>query len=198
MQTAVQKKFLVLAGLIILSLVVLATGAQIVNATVVAGAGAPSGGSAASFAAQFQGLTAARVAQHQQYAPPAESSASSLARELRGLTAARVAQHQQHAAAAVAALSRPSTAGTALAGTQGRGGVNASATAPAPVKAAVSTSTTSSSRTTWIIVGAVIAALAIIAIAWAFARRRRPSAAAGPGSEAFCALHPEDALCGSA
>jgi len=83
------------------------------------------------------------------------------------------------------------SAGTAQAGTLGRGGVSlpagvAAARAPAP------TSGTSSS-TPWIAAGIIAAAFVAAIAVWATSRRRsvRPSAE-------YCSLHPDDALCGAA
>ncbi len=104
--------------------------------------------------------------------------------QLQGLTAAAQQLHRQGSVAAAAAA-------TALAGTQGRGGVNAAPSAP------TSAVQPAPSRTVWIVTGAVLAALLIAAIvAWTLVRRRR-----GPGEFApanYCELHPEDPTCSPA
>ena len=83
------------------------------------------------------------------------------------------------------------SAATAQAGTLGRGGVSL----PAGVAAARAPAATSgtSSTTPWIVFGVVVAAVAVGIASWAAVRRRsvRPSAA-------YCAQHPEDAMCGAA
>ena len=104
--------------------------------------------------------------------------------QLQGLTAARAHQHDQGVVVAVTGV-------TPQAGTQGRGGFNANAFTPATATQTASTST--SSRSAWIAAGVAAAAIIIVIAAWALVRRRRqPSEVA---SAAFCAQHPDDALC---
>lgn len=133
MQTAIRKKLPVLVGLVVLSLVLLAAEAQIVQAMRDVGTGT-------------------------------QTSAVS-----------------------------PAVSGTS--------GINAALPTPAPGKIAVpssTASTASSSNTAMIIVGGAIAALAIIALAWALARRSGEPDLDESGRAAYCALHPDDALCRSA
>ena len=83
------------------------------------------------------------------------------------------------------------SAGTAHAVSLGRG-----VTVPAGVTAArapAATSSTSSS-TAWIVSGVAVA-LAVVIAAWVIARGRRQSS---QPTSAYCAQHPEDALCGVA
>ena len=76
-------------------------------------------------------------------------------------------------------------------GTQGRGGVSAPvAVAPAAVTQPASSGTSS---TTWILVGIAAAVLVAGLATWAIVRRRR-----SVGSQAYCAQHPEDAMCTAA
>lgn len=94
---------------------------------------------------------------------------------------------------------------TALAGTQGRGGVTYAPpgsggvtyapAAPLPRTAGVQPTTMgTSSSTGWIIAGSVAAAVVVGLGAWALVARRRRTQ---PGSEAYCLRHPSDALCGA-
>ena len=98
----------------------------------------------------------------------------------------------------VASLSGPATlAGETTVANNGfslraRGGV------PRPVAGAFAAPSTSSNVTdfgVWVAVGIAVAALLVGIAAWAASRRRRPQAAASP---AYCAQHPEDAMCMSA
>ena len=151
-----ERRLALLAGLVLLALIVLATGIQAAQAATVTGTGAGSG--AASFTSTTQ---------------------------LQGLTAARAAQHDQGTVLAV-------TAGTAPAGTQGRGGVASAAFAPASGAQPAASGTSAA----WIIAGSVAAVLLVGFAAWAVLRRRRQ-----PGerpSAAYCAQHGEDALCTAA
>ena len=75
----------------------------------------------------------------------------------------------------------------AQAGTQGRGGIAAAAAAAEPASSGTST-------TTWILIG-LAAALAVFIAAWAVVRSRGRSR---EPSQAYCAQHPEEALCGAA
>jgi ubiquinone/menaquinone biosynthesis C-methylase UbiE len=67
---------------------------------------------------------------------------------------------------------------------------------PANVLAAQSGSSGASTRTAWIAAGAAAAALIVVIAAWALSRRRRQPG--GRPSPAYCAQHPEDALCTTA
>jgi hypothetical protein len=81
-----------------------------------------------------------------------------------------------------------------LAATQGRGGFDAARFARASGAQPASSGT--SSTTAWIVSGSAAAVLFVAFLAWAVIRRRRQ-----PGeraSAAYCAQHPEDALCATA
>ena len=106
---------------------------------------------------------------------------------------------------------------TAAAGTQGRGGVAVAAVAPTQsqaltaaqrhhfggrfqpttnVLAAQAASSGTSSRTAWIAAGSAAAIVLVGFAVWALTRRRRQ-----PGdraSAAYCAQHPDDAMCAAA
>jgi LPXTG-motif cell wall-anchored protein len=169
MKTTVHKRLMLLAGLFVLSLLVVATGVQAAQA--------------------IQAPTLAQVQRHQ------GTASQTTPDSLQGLQAPTLAQVQQHAGAAA---SVPLV--SALAGTQGRGGL-ALAHNPSASAAQTAASGTSSS-TAWIAAGALAAVLLIGA--WALARRRRQRVArasatsSGSADEAFCALNPEDALCRAA
>jgi hypothetical protein len=113
---------------------------------------------------------------------------------------------------------------TALAATQGRGGIdlarvtaalraqsapNAQANPVAvrgrggiilvqrtPANGVQSASSSSSARAAWIVAGSAAAVLLIGFVAWATVRRRQQSRQAPSAS--YCAQHPEDALCSAA
>lgn len=183
MKTTSQTRLARLAGLVLLSMLVFAIGVQAAAAAVVAGSGAGSG--AASFTSTTQ---------------------------LQGLTAANAALRDQGVIGSV-------TAATAPAGTQGRGGVAVAAVTPSQpqgltaaqrhhyfgtgrfqptsnVLAAQPASTGATSRSAWIAAGSAAAIVLIGFAAWALTRRRRQ-----PGdraSAAYCAQHPEDAMCTAA
>jgi hypothetical protein len=156
MRITAQRRLALLAGLLLLALVVFATGIQAAQATTAVGTGAGSG--AASFTSTTQ---------------------------LQGLTAVRAAQHDQGTVVAV-------TAGTAAAGTQGRGGIASAPFAPASGAQPAASGT----PTAWIIAGSVAAVLLVGFAAWALMRRRRQSGERP--SAAYCAQHSEDALCTAA
>ena len=142
MKSRAQGSSALLAGLLLLALLVFATGIQAAQAATVDGTGA--GQSAASFTQSSQ---------------------------LQGLTAVNAAQHDQGASVSLPAVTAPAAA-------QGRGGFDAAQfTPPSGSQAAGST-----------------AAVLLVGFAtWALMRRRRqPSARA---SAAYCAQHPDDALC---
>ena len=115
----------------------------------------------------------------------------------------------------------PSSALAALdpaAGTAGRGGVAGLATtagettvansgfslrarggAPRPVSGRVAPPSPTSAAdgfVVWVAVGVAVAALLLILAAWISTRRRRPQTAASRA--AFCAQHPDDAMCQTA
>ena len=195
MNTRLQRRPVLLAGLLLLTLTALATGIQVAQATTATGSGL--GSSATSFAttASLQGLTVAAQNAHHQGAAAAASFATTAS--LQGLTVA--AQNAHHQGAAVSA---PRVA--AAAGTLGRGGVDSASLTPAtgaqPASSASSSTAGTSSRTAWIAAGAIAAALIIVA-AWVLARRRRrpdelaPATSSAAANKSFCAQHPEDSLC---
>ncbi len=179
MKTTSQTRLARLAGFTLLSMLVFAIGVQAALAAVVTGSGAGSG------AATFTPATPA---------------------QLQGLTAANAALHDQGSFASVASATAP-------AGTQGRGGVAVAALSPsqpqgtaavqrhyggrfqpsADVLAAQAASTGGTSRSAWIAAGSAAAIVLVGFAAWALMRRRRQ-----PGdraSAAYCAQHPDDAMC---
>jgi hypothetical protein len=83
---------------------------------------------------------------------------------------------------------------TAQAGTQGRGGVAVASLTPTQPKAL--TTASGSSTSAWIAVGSAAAIVLVGFAAWALMRRRRQPEART--SAAYCAQHPEDALCTAA
>jgi hypothetical protein len=125
----------------------------------------------------------------------------------------KAADHRAHQQGVIVSV----PAGTAPAGTQGRGGFDAAHfTPPLPLgltaaqrhahggrfhpaanaPAAPSGSSGASSRTAWIAVGSAAAALIVVIGAWALVgRRRQPDERP---SAAYCAQHPEDPLCATA
>lgn len=182
MKTTSQTRLTRVAGLVLLSLLVFVIGVQAAPAALVAGSGAGSGG---------------------------VSLTSATSTQLQGLTAAAAAQHQG-ATVSVAASTAP-------AGTQGRGGVAVASLTPAQpqgltaaqrhhyfgrfqptanILAAQPASPGATSRSAWIAAGSAAAIVLVGFAAWALTRRRRQ-----PGdraSAAYCAQHPEDAMCAAA
>lgn len=148
MKSTAQKRLARLAGLVVLSLLVIAVGAQVVRAAAVAGAEGRGGAAL---------LTTT---------PPAESGRGGF-----GLVAA-----------------------TPVAGTQGRGGIAAVPLAPATGTEPISSGT--SYTVAWILIGSAVAVLMLGLAAWALVSRRRQRSE--PLSVAFCARHPEHAMCGTA
>ena len=146
MKSTAQKRLARLAGLVLLSLLVIAVGAHVVQAAAVAGTEGRGG---------VTPLTTT---------PPAE-----LGRGGFGLEA------------------------TPAAGTQGRGGVAAVPFAPAT--GAEPASSGAPSTIAWIIVGSALAVLMLGLATWALVSRRRQRSE--PLSVAFCARHPEHAMCGT-
>ena len=147
MKSTAQKRPPRLAGLVLLSLLVIAVGAQVVRAAEVAGAEGRAGVAL---------LTTT---------PPAE-----LGRGGFGLAA------------------------TPVAGTQGRGGIAAVPLAPATGTEPISSGT--SYTVAWILIGSAVAVLMLGLAPWALVSRRRQRSE--PLSVAFCARHPEHAMCGTA
>jgi hypothetical protein len=195
MKTTLHRRLVLLACLTVLSSVVLATGAQVVLAMRDTGRTSVSSTTTSTTAVQGGGQ-----AQKRFIGPTIEAAKLGLATAAEGKLNTGQPVNAQEWAASEHAL-------TAAAGTQGRGGVNAPSVAAASGQQAAPSGTTSpastSSRTTWIIVGSALAALIVVVAAWAVMRRRRPGELApatsnGSASEAFCAQHPDDALCRSA
>ncbi len=94
------------------------------------------------------------------------------------------------------------TGKTPAAGTEGRGGITASvpdptagiAAQPQSASSGTSGSSGSSGTSAWVWIGIALAVLAASIATWAILRRRRSEAP----SAAYCAQHPDDALCGAA
>jgi hypothetical protein len=154
MKTTTQRRPARLAGLLLLSLLVFATGVQAAQAALVSGSGAGSGtASFASTPAGTQGRGGIAVAS----LTPAQPQ---------GLTAAQ--RHHYF----------------------GRFQPTSNVLAAQPA------SSGATSRSAWIAAGAAAAIFIVGFAAWALTRRRRQ-----PGdhpSEAYCAQHPEDAMCTAA
>jgi hypothetical protein len=177
MKITAQRRLALLAGLLLLSLLVFAISFQAAQAALVTGTGAGTGKSTIN---ALQLPTLAQVQQHKGIGPYV-----------------------------------PVT--TAQAGTQGRGGVAVASLTPSQpqgltaaqrhhyfgrfqpssnVLAAQPASTGATSRSAWIAAGSAAAIVLIGFAAWALTRRRRQ-----PGdraSAAYCAQHPDDALCTAA
>lgn len=192
MKTTLHRRLVLLACLTVLSLVVLATGAQVVLAVGDTGKTSVSSTTTSTTATQGGGQVQKRF-----IGPTREAAKLGLATAAEGkLNTAQPVLAQELA-----------TEHALAAATQGRGWFDAPS-ALASGQWAISAGTTSpagtSSRTTWIIVGSALAALIVVVAAWAVMRRRRrpgelaPATSNGSASEAFCAQHPDDALCRSA
>jgi hypothetical protein len=178
MKITAQRRLALLAGLLLLASIVFATGIQAAQAkTDATGAG---GSGTASLTTPIQ---------------------------MQGPTAADQRAHDQGVVVSVPAVTAP-------AGTQGRGGFDAAHFTPPqpqgltaaqlhhqggglqPVSSGVAAqpaSSGTSSTSAWIAAGSAAAALIVVIAAWVLVRRRRQ-----PGrrpSAAYCAQHPEDALC---
>lgn len=147
MKSTAQKRLARLAGLVLLSLLVIAVGAPVVRAAAVPGTEGRGGAAL---------LTTT---------PPAEVGRGGF-----GLAA------------------------TPAAGTEGGGGSAAVPFAPATGAEPVSSGT--SYTVAWILIGSALAVLMLGLAAWALVSRRRRRSE--PLSMAFCARHPEHAMCGTA
>ena len=182
--TTVQRRIALLAGLLLLSLLVFATGIQAAQAAIVTGTGAGSGTTATPVTIQDSWVTAANTA------PTSQSVAGAAATPQDGwLTAANTAARDQNVAQAVTA---PQDGWLTAANTAARNQDVAQA-GTAPVSGAQTVSADTSSTTAWIAVGSAAAVLLVGFAAWALIRRRRqPDELA---SAAYCAQHPEDPLC---
>jgi hypothetical protein len=178
MKITLQRRLAKLAGLLLLSLLVFAIGLQAAQARTDAAGVGGSGSASSTTAGQLQFPTAADVRLHEQ-----------------GIT-----------------VSAP--AATAAVGTQGRGGF---ADVPFPATqqkgltaaqgphafgrfqptsnrvAAQAASADTSSTSAWIAAGSAAALVVVGLGAWALMRRRRQPGESA--SAAYCAQHPEDALC---
>jgi hypothetical protein len=77
--------------------------------------------------------------------------------------------------------------------TDGWLGMPAASAGSGTVGAATPAPSGTSSTTVWIAIGSAVAVLIIAILAWVLIRRRRQPSV--PGSSAYCARHPEDALC---
>ena len=167
MKITTQKRLAVLSGLLLLSLLVFATGVQ---AALAATGVSPLTGTQGRGGLDLRGtsLSATGVS-------PLAATQGRGGLDLRGTSLA-------------------ATDVSPLAGTQGRGGFDAARFARASGAQPASSGT--SSTTAWIVSGSAVAVLFVAFLAWAVIRRRRQ-----PGeraSAAYCAQHPEDALCATA
>lgn len=189
MKSTVQIRLARLAGLLLLLSIVFAAGAQAAQATLASSSGAASGSALSTQAAASSSAAASSVASSTQ---------------VQGLTAA-----QRHH---FVGPSQSVVAVTAPAGTEGRGGVALAPSTPtqpqgsivasrntighfqpvANVLPAQPASTAASSTSAWIAAGSFAAIVLIGLAVWMLTRRRQPGARA---SAAYCAQHPEDALC---
>ncbi len=189
MKTKVPTRLARLAGLLLVLSIVFAAGAQAALATLASSSGAGTGPAVSTQVAAASSAAASSVASTAQ---------------IQGLTAAQ-RHHFIGPSLSVVAV-------TPLAGTQGRGGVALSPFTPAqsqgstvasrnivghfqPVANALPAqpaSTAASSTSAWIAAGSFAAIVLIGLAAWALTRRRQPGARA---SAAYCAEHPEDAMC---
>ena len=189
MKTNVQTRLARLAGLLLVLSIVFAAGAQAALATLASSSGAGTGPAVSTQVAAASSAAASSVAS---------------ATQVQGLTAA-----QRHH---FVGQSQSVVAVTAPAGTEGRGGVALAPFTPAqsqgstvasrnivghfqPVANALPAqpaSTAASSTSAWIAAGSFAAIVLIGLAAWALTRRRQPGARA---SAAYCAEHPEDAMC---
>ena len=182
--TTVQRRIALLAGLLLLSLLVFATGIQAAQAAIVTGTGAGSGTTATPVTIQDSWVTAANTA------PTSQSVAGAAATPQDGwLTAANTAARNQNVAQAGTA---PQDGWLTAANTAARNQDVAQA-GTAPVSGAQTVSADTSSTTAWIAVGSAAAVLLVGFAAWALIRRRRQPDE--PASAAYCAQHPEDPLC---
>ena len=144
MKTTFQRRSVLLASLLLLSLLVLATGIQAAQAATVAGTGAGSGTTATSTTPQDGWLTAANTAARDR--DVAAAAATSTTTQDGWLTAANTAARDQAVVAAE----------------------DAQAFGAQPA------SSDTSSTTAWIAVGSVAAVLLIGFATWALMRRRQP------------------------
>jgi hypothetical protein len=204
MKITARRRLALLAGLLLLAVIVFATGVQAALAATVVGTGVSGSGTASATQKHGSGFPVPGG----QTATQAGSSATSS--QLQGLTAAAARQHVQGVVTSVPAVTAP-------AGTQGGGGFDAAHFAPpqpqgltatrryarggrapsvANVSAAQAASSGTSSTTAWIAAGSAAAALIVGIAVWAPVRRRRRPG--GRPSAAYCAQHPEDALCTTA
>jgi len=167
MKITTQKRLAVLEGLLLLSLLVFATGVQAAQA---ATGLSPLAGTQGRGGLDLRGtsLSATGVS-------PLAGTQGRGGLDLRGTSLA-------------------ATDVSPLAGTQGRGGLDAARIARASGAQPASSGT--SSTTVWIVAGSAAVILFVAFLGWALIRRRRQ-----PGeraSAAYCAQHPEDALCATA
>ena len=144
MKTTLQRRSALLASLLLLSLLVLATGIQAAQAATVAGTGAGSGTAATQTTTQDGWLTAANTAARDR--DVAAAAATQTTTQDGWLTAANTAARDRDVAAAV----------------------------PVPASGAQSASTDTSSTTVWIAVGSAFAVLIVGFATWAMMRRRQP------------------------
>jgi len=169
MKTRVQRRLALLAGLLILSSLVFATGIQAATPTTT----------------KDGWLTAANTAARNQSVGAAATPTTT---KDGWLTAANTAaRNQSVGAAATPTTTQDSWVTSANTAARDQGFVGA-----VPASGARPASTDTSSTTAWIAAGSVAAVLFVGFAAWALMRRRRTGELA---SAAYCAQHPEDPLC---
>jgi hypothetical protein len=219
MKTTAQRRLARFTGLVLLSLLVVAAGVQVAQAatssTTPAAGTQGRGGVAVLATTAFAGTEGRGGVAFRATAPSAgtqgrggvafltttssAATAQSAVTQGRGGVAglATAPSAGTQGRGGVAALSTTSSAGTqgsfdATAFTRGRGGI----ASVRGVTAAQPGLSGTPSTTSWIIFGSALAALMIGVAAWALISRRRQRDE--PLSVAFCAQHPEHAMCGTA
>ena len=169
MKTTAQRRLARFTGLVLLSLLVVAVGVQVAQAA--ASSTTPAAGTQGRGGVAFLTTT-----------PAAGTKAGAASRSWR-----RPLPPGREGRGGVTAF-----AVTPAAGTQGRGGIAAVRGVTAAQPGLSGTPSTAS----WIIVGSALAVLMMGLAAWALISRRRQRDE--PLSVAFCAQHPEHAMCGTA
>jgi hypothetical protein len=189
MKTTTQKRLALLAGLLLLSLLVFATGVQAAQAAADVSPLAGTQGRG--------GLDLTAVAVASDVSPLAGTQGrGGLDLQGAGLSATGVsplAGTQGRGGLDLRGTSQSATEVSPLAGTQGRGGLDLAAVAAASGVQPASSDTSSS--TGWMFAGSAAVILFVGFLAWALIRRRRQP---GERASAYCAQHPEDPLCATA
>jgi hypothetical protein len=177
MKTTLHGRLARLAGLLLLLSVVFATGAL---SALAAGGGAGSSTASSTLGNIPQGLTAAQ--RHHYFGPPQS-------------VVALPAQAGTEGRGGVALTPFTPTGQQGLTAAQGRNDIGHFQ--PVATILATQPASSSSSDTSAWIAGGVAAAIFVVGFAaWALTRRRRQPGE--PGSPAYCAQHPDDALCTAA